>query len=70
MAADAVRLVADCIVALMRSSAMAAGEAQECHGGHARGSKNNAKDVQIHLSLCSTKGSVSLPQKSRKDVSL
>ena len=45
---DSVHLVAAGIVAVV-SSAMAAGKAEEGHGGHAGGSKNHAEDVEVHL---------------------
>jgi len=45
---DSVHLVAARIVSLV-PSAMAARKAEECHGGHAGGSKNHAEDVEIHL---------------------
>jgi hypothetical protein len=47
---DPVHLVAAGIVAVV-SSAMAARKAEECHGGHAGGSKNHAEDVEVHLSI-------------------
>jgi hypothetical protein len=43
-----VHLVAARIVSLV-PSAMAARKAEECHGGHAGGSKNHAEDVEVHL---------------------
>ena len=47
---DSVHLVAARIVSLV-PSAMAARKAEECHGGHAGGSKNHAEDVEVHLSI-------------------
>ena len=44
---DSVHLVAAGIVAVV-SSAMAARKTEEGHGGHTRGSKNHAEDVEIH----------------------
>ena len=45
---DSVHLVAGGIVAVM-SSAMAAGKAEEGHGGHAGCSENHAENVEVHL---------------------
>ncbi len=45
---DAVHLMAARIVGMM-SPAMAAGETEERHGGHAGASQNHAEDVEVHL---------------------
>jgi hypothetical protein len=50
MAADTMHLVAACVGAMVPST-VAAGKAEERHGGHTCGSKSNAKDVEIHLNL-------------------
>ena len=46
--ADAVHLVTARVVGVM-SPAVATREAEEGHGGHARGSENHAEDVKVHL---------------------
>ena len=46
--ADPMHVVATDIVA-MTSPAVAAGEAEEGHGGHAGGSENHAEEVEVHL---------------------
>ncbi len=48
--ADAVHLVPARIVAVVRP-AMAAAEAKERHGSHARRSENHTENVEIHLIL-------------------
>jgi hypothetical protein len=44
---DSVHLVPTGIVAVV-SPAVAAGKTEDSHGGHTRGSKNHAEDVEIH----------------------
>lgn len=45
---DTVQLVADRIVCVMRSAAMATRESEECHCSHASRTENEAKNVEIH----------------------
>jgi hypothetical protein len=48
--ANAVHLVASGVVAVASTSAVTAREAEEGHRGHASGAKNDAENVEVHLS--------------------
>ena len=63
---DTVHLVPASIVAVMRRP-MAAAEAKECHGCHARGSENHAENVEVHLILDVAR--VASPAQSRGELS-
>jgi hypothetical protein len=64
--ADTVHLVPARIVTVVRAAVTAA-EAEECHGGHARGSENHTENVEVHLILDVAR--VASPAQSRGELS-
>jgi hypothetical protein len=48
--ADAMKLVAGGVVAVTSTSAVTAREAEDGHCSHASGAKNDAENIEVHLS--------------------